>query len=338
MASPEIWSTENSIAIHLGNCVDQITIYNNYTLKGMEETPCDKCSEPRSGIPALAVAAENGHADCLQSLIPLYDAGDVHLFPSQDGETSQGIYNVLNLSLVKSLEHGHSKCVELLRDAGASMNFVAGERKTPLMIAASNGDFDSMKVLIKAGARPNYRGETSLISAAKSNSPMCMEMLIKADADVNLVDVDGCTALFHASDNGYLECLRLLVQAGVDVNSSDARGATPLYAAVCRRLMPCIQFLLDSGADVNIHATRGNTCLIAAAGYRCIRCVNLLLDAGADVNAADYFGNTALIEATESSSVPCMEALIQKGADVNAATREGTTAICGCLLECSTVC
>ena len=47
----------------------------------------------------------------------------------------------------------------------------------------------------------------------------CVELLLKAGADVNFKIQDDMTALALATSNGHAECARLLQEAGASVNS-----------------------------------------------------------------------------------------------------------------------
>ena len=55
--------------------------------------------------------------------------------------------------------------------------------------------------------RPNAEKFTRLIYANINGHHKCVELLMKAGADVNIPDTKGLTALMHASVNGYRQCL-----------------------------------------------------------------------------------------------------------------------------------
>ena len=56
------------------------------------------------------------------------------------------------------------------------------------------------------------------ISANNPNYVKCVNLLIKAGADVNSETVDSETALLFVADWGYVKCMKSLLQAGADVN------------------------------------------------------------------------------------------------------------------------
>ncbi len=108
---------------------------------------------------------------------------------------------------------------------------------TPLMVAASNGCADVVRVLISAGANVNARladripitdGTTALMMATAH--PEVVRLLLANGADVNAKTKTGDTALSEAAGDGQPETVRLLLAAGADVNARGATG-TPLAEA-----------------------------------------------------------------------------------------------------------
>ena len=153
----------------------------------------------------------------------------------------------------------------LLRD-GAEVNggqpdgVSCGE--TPLMIAAEMGNLQCMDILIKAGADVNSKaqgGHTALNVAVWRNNVKAVNKLARAGADVNSVNLYRRTALFHAARHGYHQCVKVLIEAGTDVNLVDYSGETPLVAT-------------STGCSQSMRVTDKVTC------------IRLILHAGAHVN------------------------------------------------------
>ena len=163
--------------------------------------------------------------------------------------------------LTQAVKHDHDGCLDLLLQAGADVNEAECTGRTPVASAAFYGLTKCLKKLLTAGADvnvPGPLGRTALIESVWSsrkewkelirheelphctrNPKECVEMLIKAGADVNvqMPGHPGYTALMKASANGYHECVKLLLETGADVNATSTLGQTSLmYSAV---FWPC---------------------------------------------------------------------------------------------------
>ncbi|MFN2376632.1 MAG: ankyrin repeat domain-containing protein [Candidatus Binatia bacterium] len=160
----------------------------------------------------------------------------------------------------------HAEVVHLLLAAKADPN-----RTTfglaPLFLAAENGDVDTVKLLLDAGAKVNARlvavdeemkarnGDTALMAAAAAGiGPGATKALLAAGADVNARADDGKTAVMQAVASENIEVLRALLVAKPDVN---ARMKAPedidaLTLAVGKRRADMVALLIAAGAEVEV--------------------------------------------------------------------------------------
>ncbi|KAJ6461872.1 ankyrin repeat-containing domain protein [Mycena vitilis] len=200
---------------------------------------------------------------------------------------------------------------------------------TPLILAASRGDADSLIALLKHGATPNLRGgkgESALISACSNSRLESARLLLQHGADPNLqADEDG-TALQAASYQGHVPVVELLLASGAEINAQGGQYGTALQAASYRGKIAIVELLLAHGADVNAHGTmifsfflcgKYGTALQAASSTGGIAIVDLLLAHGADVKIQGGVYGTALHAATYAGNIAIVELLLAHGADVN---------------------
>ena len=120
---------------------------------------------------------------------------------------------------------------------------------TPLIFATHLGDKEIVKLLLDAGANPDYEdsfGSTALRWAAHDGNEEILKMLIDANADVNLADKkDKMTALHYAAYRNDHEITKILLAAGADPLAENAEGETPVDYARRRDSKETFQVLID---------------------------------------------------------------------------------------------
>lgn len=82
--------------------------------------------------------------------------------------------------------------------AGADPNITAGDKESPLSLAASANHSDVVMLLLNNGAdidATNSDGETALYAAAYSGSTAAVELLVERGADTELESKEGVTPL-----------------------------------------------------------------------------------------------------------------------------------------------
>ena len=99
----------------------------------------------------------------------------------------------------------------------------------------------------------NCHDESALHLAARSSSSGCVQVLLKADAPVNIRDNNG---------QAPLQTAKHLLNYRVDVSSRDVMGNTPLHLLFMRSRIPDVNhrgLLIEYGADLNTQNTKGWT-------------------------------------------------------------------------------
>ena len=137
--------------------------------------------------------------------------------------------------------------------------------------------------------RDQIRCQNALTHAVSEGNIECVEILIKAGADVNKVGHQVMSALRFAVKDDNVTCADLLIKAGADVNNE--HHYTPLYYAVTQKANRCLDLLLRSGADVHKTGLTDVTALMLVKDEECCR---LILKHHSQINRRDFSGHNAL--------------------------------------------
>jgi ankyrin repeat protein len=140
-----------------------------------------------------------------------------------------------------------------------------------------------------------------------------------AREDVNRRKDDGSTPLQWAVYNGNVAEVKRLLKAGADVSLVNNYGVTAMSLAAEVANTDILALLLEAGANVDSPTTDGETALQLVARTGNVKAADLLLSKGATVDAREKWGGqTALMWASARRHPEMMQLLISKGADVNA--------------------
>jgi uncharacterized protein len=215
---------------------------------------------------------------------------------------------------------------------------------TALVFAAREGDLESARTLLKAGADVNqttFYGWTALLTAIQNRRYVFASMLLEVGANPNLANEGGWTPLYIATDNrnieggdyptrrpdlDHLEMIDKLLAKGADPNirmksSTETRtvfthqwlhenGATAYLRAAQSGDLVLMQRLLEAGADPTLVSDQGVTPLMVASGIGWVEGVTF--------------------EWSPGETLATVKFLIKQGADANARDHvDGRTALMG---------
>ena len=215
---------------------------------------------------------------------------------------------------------------------------------TPLIIAAHNGNLDSVKILLRYKADIEARGTlkatngqvvegcSPLLAAALTGHLDVVELLIERNADVESTTARGSTPLRAAAFNGRLDIVSCLVEHGADVNTRHDDGDTPVMATCYNGHMNVVTYLVEHGANIHVQNKDGNTCLHWAAERGHVEVVSKLLALGANeyqdyVNARNNFESTPLMRTCYNGHMDVVTYLVEHGANIHLQDKNGDTCL-----------
>eukprot|EP00073_Rattus_norvegicus_P040709 XP_008769414.1 PREDICTED: ankyrin repeat domain-containing protein 7-like [Rattus norvegicus] len=85
--------------------------------------------------------------------------------------------------------------------------------------------------------------------AAQRDNTHCVCVLLRHNANPNLMDYSGNTAFHHAISRGSIAIVKMLLEYNVDIEAKTEYGLTPLQLATYENQTEMINFLESMSAD-----------------------------------------------------------------------------------------
>lgn len=228
----------------------------------------------------------------------------------------------------------------VLLEAGADIEALDANERSPLVFAAGVGSLKGVFTLLQHGARITYE---AIHDAAQNDFVDVVEALLsKLDADINDVVFDGLNLLHVAIRYRCEGIARLFIDRGGDINTkttgssmnkSDVKsGLTAILLAAENRdrnyNMTDITFKLAdiclfAGADVSIPDPEGFLPLHRAVENFDYELVGAILKSGGDVNQPFPDGTPLLMWAVKTDRDQTIRTFIDHGADPNTKDVDG---------------
>lgn len=227
--------------------------------------------------------------------------------------------------------------------------------KTPLDLAASNGNSAVAKILIMEGAAPN--GGSSdwrpINYFSQYGLAEMVELVLEKGVSPNTPDINGNTPLHMAAkgmyiseservmarlanpnrepsstsknmqDKGrinYSEIMDLLIARGANIEAGNNSKQTPLHIAVEANNKAATEFLIAHGAKIDSWDSSRESPFFIAVDAGHLELAERLLANGVDVNEKKPGGWAPLHRAVRNQSLSMVKFLIANGANVNAVT------------------
>ncbi|EEP81292.1 predicted protein [Uncinocarpus reesii 1704] len=236
-------------------------------------------------------------------------------------------------ALLIAASWGDDEIIRLLIDSGANINAVCDSGNTLLYYAAGACSAKTIHFLVDMGLDINMPGgsRTPLHIAANKLNEEATRALVERGAVVEPLNYDTTPFMLAANREGSTPILKFLLNHGANINWTDSLGCTPFHRATLAKDSSAILFLIDNGAKVDAKQHDGTTPLHNMLSQRDfkekLQLTKLLLKHGADVQAEKSTGSTPLHTAAAVDDLKCLELLIEHGANVNKQDKSGYTAL-----------
>lgn len=310
---------------------------------------------------ALQAAVLGGHCAIVEELAPKCDVnapggvkGSALVIAANIGDVTMlrtlfnlgvqtGLTSDMAQAMLAASAKGHQQVIKILIAKQADVNGIGiykAKKWTPLQVAASKGDIDTVNYLISLGADPNVEADfkgTALIAAtdtavATSAKLHVIQALLDAGATIDKIldNPTGSgswnTALASAVGSDNNEVIALLLARGANVNLARGTCWTALQAASNVGNPEVLTMLFHHGADPNLEIEASDspdddgiiTALQEAAHYGSVSTIQLLVSHGADLvlSRDDSRFKSAVHAASFAGKLENVNVLIELGCDV----------------------
>lgn len=134
--------------------------------------------------------------------------------------------------------------------AGASLQWLDEEQRTPLGVAAEKGHVEVAEEIIAAGATPAANPKENVMSlAAEGGHHEMAKLLLAAQFPVDFMPTASPSPLMIASYKNDVEMMKIFVAAKADINLQDYRNFTALHRAAGKNSYDAASYLVGLGAD-----------------------------------------------------------------------------------------
>lgn len=203
---------------------------------------------------------------------------------SAASDEQPGYAQALDVQLMQAAGAGNVARITELLAKGAQLNAIDERGNSALLKAAREGEVESARILLKAGADVQGRGGamSPLTAAALRGHTILARLLIRSGADVNAVGENELSALMDAVKLNHLELVTVLIEAGANTKVRDRSGANLLEVTVSENRPDMLALLLKQGVNPDMTDNDGLTALYWAEYLNRPELVRLLRNAGAD--------------------------------------------------------
>jgi ankyrin repeat protein len=214
------------------------TTRSTQTMATLLEAGANPNVVPPTGVTPLMIATRTGNLDAVRALLA-HDA-DANLKERAHGQTA----------LMWAIAARQPDIVRALIDGGADVHARSATSRRHVLLCCAQYNGDS-----RGAAWIEHGGFTPLLFAAREGDVESAKHLLAAGANVNDAAADGTSALALAAMSAQGAVAAVLIDHGADLNAA-AAGYTPLHAAVLRSDLQLAKKLIERGANLNARLTK----------------------------------------------------------------------------------
>lgn len=219
------------------------------TKYGFDVNSCDN-----KGKTALIRAIEEGKLETMHGLLGL--GANLQI---TDHDKENGLHKAARLK--------DKKCAQIILSKNKSLLEAKNNRgETPLFVAVNEGYFDTVEVLIQAGATVNTENNDRIVPLLVAiergnNYEKTINRLLQSGASLMVTDKNGNTAIHIAASKCKPEILSTILQQRnkPSIDMPNAAGLTPLHCAAQANNLPGMQMLEQYGASYTTKTPQKNS-------------------------------------------------------------------------------
>ena len=218
--------------------------------------------------------------------------------------------------------YGCTEAIAYAISKQVDINLCDNEGRSPLFFAASNGQTDCVKLLLRQ-PNVNVHSEKELLVTCAANAKIEVLELLHADGRFDFKETDDYerNLLFVAQENP-VTIAHLLNYSEIDFSEQEPfpwlqKSNTLLHIAANKGYTQIVRLLLDKGMPIDALNKKQQTAMHALSRNSTVASTldifSQLLQAGACLNARDIKGRSALDLAVKYQNIALIKALVEAG-------------------------